>query len=81
MLRSIFEMIKNFVSVVTSIIQFVINLVVSLVRFIVMIPTYLTSVINSINLLPAYIIPFATATVFISVIMLLINRKGGSDHG
>lgn len=57
--------------------NFLINLITGLINLIINIPTYLEVIINCVNFLPAYLVPFATAFLTISIVQFVTNRKGG----
>lgn len=69
------KLLISIVNVIGALITFVINTIISLVTLLLNIPTYLTFIVSSINLLPTAIIPFAVATVTISVVLFIIGRN------
>lgn len=77
MLSGLFDLVKNFFDAISSIITLVVNLITSLVHFIVMIPTYMSQLLTTVGLLPAFLLPFAVACITISVFQYVLNRKGG----
>lgn len=74
-MNEILEFLWSFVEVINTIIRFVINTFTSLITLIINIPTYLTFIINSINILPSFLIPFMLAFVSLVVVQYLLNRK------
>lgn len=75
MLKYLYDLIINFFSAIAGVIQFVVNLVVSLARFVVMIPQYLSQLVSVVGFMPAFLIPFAVASITIGVVQYLLNRK------
>lgn len=71
----ILDVLVSIVEMIGTIFRFLINTVTSLIALIVNIPTYLTFIINSINVLPQFLIPFMLAFVSIVVVQYLLNRK------
>lgn len=69
---NIFTQIANTIS---ALITFVINLVTSFVSFISYIPTYITFITQSIALMPAILIPFATACISIYFLLFMVGRQ------
>lgn len=68
------NLLSNLVNTITAIVSFVIHSFVSLINLLVKIPTYISFIITSINLLPAVIIPFAIASVYICYVLFVLNR-------
>lgn len=69
------ELLKSIVSVITTVITFFIHSIESLVAFFLNIPTYTAFLINSINVLPSVVIPFAIASISLYVILMVIGRQ------
>lgn len=71
------NLLKTIVETITAVISFFIHTITSLFHFLQQIPTYLTFVTTSINVLPDVILPFAIAGLSISVVLFVLNRRGG----
>jgi len=69
------ELFKSLLQVVTTVITFFIHSIESLIAFFLNIPTYSAFLINSVNLLPSVVIPFAVASISLLIIMLVIGRN------
>ena len=69
------ELLKSIVSVITTVITFFIHSIESLISLFVNIPTYTSFLINSINVLPSIVIPFAIASVSLYVILMVVGRN------
>ena len=64
----------SFVNTIMAIVQFAINAINSLINLFVKIPTYVTFLTASLNVLPIIIIPFALAAIAIYVILFIVGR-------
>lgn len=69
------ELLKSIVSVITTVITFFIHSIESLISFFLNIPTYATFLINSVNVLPSVVIPFAIASISLYVMIMVIGRN------
>lgn len=56
--------------------QMVINIVYGLVQFVLMLPKVLTFSAFAASFVPTFLISFFTASIIITVVVVLINRKG-----
>lgn len=56
-------------------IDLIVGIFTSLINLIMNIPTYLSIVTTSINILPSFAVPFALAYISIVVVQFIINRK------
>ena len=68
------SLLSNLVNTITAIVSFVIHSFVSLINLLVKIPTYISFMISAVNLLPAVIVPFCIAAVYISYVLFVLNR-------
>lgn len=68
------SLLSNIVNTLTAIVSFVIHSFVSLINLLVKIPTYISFMISAINLLPAVIVPFCIASVYICYVLFVLNR-------
>lgn len=71
------NLLRGIVDFISSCAQFIINIFTSLLSFVAHIPQFSTFVINALNVLPNIVLPFALASVSISIVLFLINRKVG----
>lgn len=69
------ELLKSIVTVITTVITFFIHSIESLISFFLNIPTYTTFLINSVNVLPSVVIPFAIASITLYVMLMVIGRN------
>lgn len=69
------SLLKSILDTITTLITFLFNMITSLIALITQIPKFVTLIINSINVLPPFILPFATAFITISVVQYILNRK------
>ena len=72
------DLLANLVGAIQSLIDLVISMVSSLIDFLLHIPGYINMLSTSINGLPNFIIGFATITIAISVVFIILGRKGDS---
>lgn len=70
-----FSLLKSFIDTVTTLITFVINSITSLFQLLVNIPKYTALVLNSINVLPSFILPFVIAFISLVGIQYVLNRR------
>lgn len=69
------ELLKSIVTVITTVITFFIHSIESLISFFLNIPTYAAFLINSVNVLPSVVIPFAIASISLYVMLMVIGRN------
>lgn len=69
------DILRSIVEVITTVITFFIHSIESLVSFFLNVPTYTAFLINSVNLLPSVVIPFAIASISLYVMLLVIGRQ------
>lgn len=72
-----FEFFDWVVDTVTSLLDFVWQMVNGLLKLIGMLPSATTTLTDSVDYLPSILMGFATATVTISVILMIAGRSGG----
>lgn len=71
----IIEILKTFVDTIVSVINFILGSISQLFILFMNIPTYLTFIMEFVEILPPFVIPFITATIFILVTQYMINRR------
>lgn len=69
------NLLQSIVDIVTTVITFFIHSIESLISFFINIPTYTAFLINSINILPSVVIPFAIASISLYVMLMVIGRN------
>lgn len=78
-----FDTIKNFFlwiyNLIVDIVGFITSLVTGLINVLKSIPQILTFTSSSIGFLPSVLSVFATLTITISVIYLIVGRNSGGD--
>lgn len=67
--------LRSILDIITSIIAFVYNAFTSLLSLIQQIPQYVSMITVSVGYLPTVLIPFAIASVSLSVLLFMVNRK------
>lgn len=67
--------IADLFGTIVTLFQFLINLVSSLFTFLSHLPQYVSFALNSINVLPDILVPFAVAGISIYFVLRLINRS------
>lgn len=77
------DTIKNFFlwiyNLIVDIIGFITSLVTGLINVLKSIPQILTFITSSIGFLPSVLSVFATLTITISIIYLIVGRQSGGD--
>lgn len=69
------DLLTTIVGTIGTLVTFVINTISSLIALITRIPAYVLMLINSINILPPFIIPWCIAYISVVVIQYILNRK------
>ena len=69
------NVLESLLNTITGVITFLINTITSLVTFIVNIPTYVSFIVNSLNVMPQFLLPFMTLCISVYVVLFIINRK------
>lgn len=71
------DLLNSIGNLIGSIVLFIVHIFQAIISFIGMIPTYINFLSTSIRILPPFLLPFATFSIFFSVILMIINRKFG----
>lgn len=74
-----FKFFDWLVDIITALVDFLWTLIKGLIQLISLIPSGVTALTNSIGLLPSLFVGFATATITISVIFILVGRNSGGN--
>ena len=69
------NLLSNIIDIITTLITFIFNTIMSFINLISNIPTYTTFLISSINVLPVVLIPFATVSISLYVVLLIMGRN------
>lgn len=69
------NLLSQIATTIWAVIEFVLHAITSLFQFITMIPTYITFIVSSINVLPSVIIPFAIASIWVTAYLFMIGRN------
>lgn len=69
--------LRGIVEAISAGAQLIINIFTSLISFVTHIPQYALFVTNSLTILPNIVLPFAMASVSITIVLFLINRQRG----
>lgn len=69
------ELLRTIVETVTTLITFLFNSINSLIQLILHIPTYTTVIINSLNVLPPFVLPFMIAFISLVGVQYILNRR------
>lgn len=75
----IFDFFKQIADFIGSLIQFVVQMVDGLIRLLALIPKCVTLLTDSIGALPTLLIAFASVTITVSVIFIILGREHGGD--
>lgn len=67
------------VDTVSALIEFLWTLIKGLIQLISLIPTAVNLLTNAIGILPSIMVAFATATITVSVIFILVGRESGGQ--
>lgn len=69
------DLLGSMLNVITTLISFVSNTIFSLISLITRIPQYTVMMIESINILPRFLIPYMIAYISIVVVQYILNRR------
>ena len=75
----LFDFLKQIADFIGSIIDFVIQMVSGLVRLLTLIPTCVTLLTESLGVLPTVLVGFASVTITVCVIFIILGREHGGD--
>lgn len=71
------KLLKSILDIIITFVNLVINTFYALINLITSFPEYISFTITSLNLLPQVLLTFALATISITIIYFLTNRKAG----
>lgn len=69
------DLLRTIVNSITSFFNLTVHTIYSLFYFLFKIPTYISFFIDSLDLLPAVIVPFAIASIYIYVMYFILSRE------
>lgn len=70
-----FSILSAIANTIVTLVTFIISALNSFIQLIINIPDYFQFLVNSINLLPTIIIPFAILSVSIYIVLFILGRK------
>ena len=73
----IIDFFQGLIEIIGSLINLLLNLVRGIIQLIFLIPSAVTLLTTSIGVLPSILVGFATATITISVIFIIVGRNAG----
>jgi len=73
------DALHQIVEFIGMIIDFAIQLITGLIQLLLLIPKCIQMLTGSLLFLPPFLVAFATATVTVSVIFIIVGRNGGGD--
>lgn len=76
-----FKFFDWIVNTISSLVEFLWTLIKGLIQLISLLPLAVNLLTNSIGVLPSLLVAFATATITISVIFILVGRSAGGKNG
>lgn len=74
-----FKFFDWIVNTISSLLEFLWSIIKGLIQLISLIPTAVNMLTTSIGVLPSLFIGFATATITVSVIFILVGRESGGQ--
>lgn len=69
------KILTAFVELFNTLFNLIVNAVKSIVILVTSIPTYAAFTIDAINVLPAVLIPFAAASISVTIILFVLGRN------
>lgn len=72
--------LKEIVNFIGMIIDFVIQFVTGIVQLLQLIPQMTATLMDSFGLLPSFLVAFASVTVTVAVIFVIVGREGGGEN-
>lgn len=78
-MSGIFDFLQSIVDFFKLLFDFVIQLVTGLFQLLMIIPSAVSTLSESINFLPAFLVGFAGVTITVSVIFIIVGRESGGE--
>lgn len=69
------NLLKSMLEIITNLIEFIVSFIESVTMLLLSLPKYTSFLLNNITTLPTVIIPFATASISIYVMYLILGRN------
>lgn len=69
------NLLAQIVNTIIAIASFIVHSLESFINLIIHLPSYVTFLIQSIGFLPALLIPFATASISIYIVLFIVGRN------
>ena len=76
----IIDFFQWLIDIIASLINLVVSLVKGIVQLLSLIPSAVQSLTLSVGFLPSFLVVFATATITISVIFIIVGRNSGGKN-
>lgn len=68
------DLLSSIGEIIVSVVTFFVNTLVSLVDLITRLPSFISFISSSVNLLPAVVVPFCLAAVSLTVVLFITGR-------
>lgn len=75
-IRGIADIFEWFADTLITLVVFLLNLIESLIQFLGLVPIVLTFITSSIGYLPTVVMGFASVTITIAILYLILGRNG-----
>lgn len=71
--------LNEIITFIGSLIDLVVKIVIGLVQLLQMIPSMVQTLNGSLSLLPSILVAFASVTITVAVIFIILGREGGGQ--
>lgn len=71
--------LNEIITFIGSLIDLVVKIVTGLVQLLQMIPSMVQTLTGSLSLLPSMLVAFASVTITVAVIFIILGREGGGQ--
>lgn len=73
------DALKEVVSFIGMLIDFIVQIITGLIQLLKLIPSMVYMLTQSLGLLPTFLVGFATVSITVSVIFIIVGRQGGGS--
>lgn len=73
-MQKILDAFQQFFSFLETLVKFVVNFIESIIQFLGMLPSCISMLMDSIAYLPSHVMVFATISITVSVIFIIVGR-------
>lgn len=73
-MQKILDAFQQFFSFLDTLVKFVVNFIESIIQFLKMLPSCISMLMDSIAYLPSQVMVFATISITVSVIFIIVGR-------